>query len=227
MTNEYSEVAKEIANGDLSKSKRFEELQQEILDQYQEEIEEKVSEIRGVDVKFNPPYIGSWQGKYEPSLNMTLLISDDVDSGALSGLLYDLAENTSQDAFILEEESEITDRLPLTETDENGIMHYPQVRVEFEKQLTTEEKSIIAQALNKNGVNGFSIDGDYFIVSIIDLNSETDEQRNRFYQNTYEAATSPFGGEGARIGTNKVRGVQENIRASRYVAARNEGDEQS
>ena len=48
-------------------------------------------------------------------------------------------------------------------------MHYPQVRVSFGKELTVEEKSDIAQKLNNSKIAEFSIDGDYFIVSLIDF----------------------------------------------------------
>src|SRR5690625_5998399 len=108
---------------------------------------------------------------------MTLSISPNADTRAISGLLFDIAENTSQVAFILEERSEIEDRTPLTEIDEAGMMHYPQIRVIFDRQLSVAEKSIIAQRLKNNGVEEFSIDGDYFIISIIDLKSETNEQK--------------------------------------------------
>src|SRR5690606_11353204 len=161
-----------------------------------EHIQDKVSKIRGVNVNFNQPYLGSWQGDYEPSLNMTLSISPNADTGAISGLLFDIAENTSQDSFILEERSEIEDRTPLTEFDEAGMMHYPQIRVNFNSQLSVEEKSIIAQRLNTNGVEDFSIDGAYFIVSIIDDNSETNEQKEQYYTEKAAAITTPFRGEG-------------------------------
>src|SRR5690606_35035618 len=225
--NEYNNVAKEISQGNLENQEQFTTLQHKILDAYQEHIKEKVSKIRGVNVSFNQPYLGSWQGNYEPSLNMTLSISPNADTGAISGLLFDLAENTSQDAFILEERSEIEDRTPLTEFDEAGMMHYTQIRVNINSQHSVEEKSIIAQRLNTNGVEDFSIDGDYFIVSIIDDNSETNEQKEQYYAEKAAAITTPFRGEGEKIGTNKVRDVQEHIRKSRYVGARNDGDAQS
>lgn len=227
LTNEYNNVAKEISQGNLENQEKFTILQHKILDAYQEHIKEKVSKIRGVNVIFNQPYLGSWEGNYEPSLNMTLSISPNADTGAISGLLFDIAENTSQDAFILEERSEIEDRTPLTEFDEAGMMHYPQIRVNFNSQLSVEEKSIIAQRLKNSGVEDFSIDGDYFIVSIIDFNSETNEQKEQHYTEKATAITSPFTGEGEKIGTNKVRDVQEHYRKSKYVGARNEGDEQS
>lgn len=227
LTNEYNKVAKEISQGNLENQEEFTNLQHKILDAYQEYIKEKVSKIRGVNVNFNQPYLGSWQGKYEPSLNMTLSISPNADTGAISGLLFDIAENTSQDAFILEERSEIEDRTPLTEFDEEGMMHYPQIRVIFDNQLSVAEKSIIAQRLKNKGVEEFSIDGDYFIVSIIDFNSETYEQKEEFYTEKVTSITTPFRGEGEKVGTNRVRDVQKHIRKSKYVGARNEGDEQS
>src|SRR5690606_27211008 len=94
-------------------------------------------------------------------------------------------------------------------------------------QLSVEEKSIIAQRLNTNGVEDFSIDGDYFIVSIIDDNSETNEQKEQYYAEKAAAITTPFRGEGEKIGTNKVRDVQDHIRKYRYVVARNDVDAQT
>src|SRR5690606_334235 len=68
---------------------------------------------------------------------------------------------------------------------------------------------------------------DYFIVSIIDFNSETNEQKKKFYAEKSTTITTLFRGEGERVGTNRVRDVQKFIRKSKYVGARNEGDEQS
>src|SRR5690606_23998272 len=107
------------------------------------------------------------------------------------------------------------------------MMHYPQIRVNFNSQLSVAEKSIIAQRLKNDGVEEFSIDGDYFIVSIIDFNSETYEQKKKHYAEKTTAITTLFRGEGERVGTNKVRDVQNHSRKSKYVGARNEGDEQS
>gem|GEM_PF-5551749 len=211
----------------MENQEEFTNSQYRILDAYQEYIQDKVSKIRGVNVNFNQPYLGSWEGNYEPSLNMTLSISPNADTGAISGLLFDIAENTSQDAFILEERSEIEDRTPLTEIDEAGMMHYPQIRVIFDRQLSVAEKSIIAQRLKNNGVEEFSIDGDYFIVSIIDLKSETNEQKKEFYAEKSTAITTLFRGEGEKIGTNKVKDIQNHFRKSKSVGARNAGDEQS
>src|SRR5690625_3696895 len=83
LTNEYNNVAKEIAQGNLENQEEFTNSQYRILDAYQEYIQDKVSKIRGVNVNFNQPYLGSWEGNYEPSLNMTLSISPNADTGAI------------------------------------------------------------------------------------------------------------------------------------------------
>ncbi len=178
-------------------------------------------------VIFKSPYLGAWQGNYEPSLNMTLEVSDNADTGALSGLLFDMAENTSQDAFILETESGITGRTPLTEFDADGYMHYPQIRVSFGNELTVEEKSDIAQKLNNSKITEFSIDGDYFIVSLLDFDSETAQQKLEKYEKKWDTITALFRGEGGKDRGNKTTVISENFRKSKFVGARNEGDEQS
>src|SRR5690606_568380 len=64
-------------------------------------------------------------------------------------------------------------------------------------------------------------------ISIIDFNSETNAQKKKHYAEKTTAITTLFRGEGERVGTNKVRDVQNHSRKSKYVGARNEGDEQS
>src|SRR5690606_3048734 len=62
---------------------------------------------------------------------------------------------------------------------------------------------------------------------IIDLNSETNEQRKEFYAEKSTAITTPFRGVGERVGTNRVKDIQNHSRKSKSVGARNAGDEQS
>ena len=47
------------------------------------------------------------------------------------------------------------------------------------------------------------------------------------YAKAYESITTPFRGKGEKVGANKVRSVQNLVRKSRYVGARNEGDGQT
>ena len=225
LTDEYNKVASEISVGNLTNKVRFEELQSEILDKYAQYLAEKIAKIRGVEVSFKSPYLGAWQGNYEPSLNMTLKISDNADTGALSGLLFDMAENTSQDAFILETKSDITDRTPLTEFDDDGFTHYPQIRISFNQELTVEEKSEIAQKLNNSKIAEFSIDGDYFIVSLIDFESETEQQKIENYEKKRNTIATLFVRERGKNREDRFGVLSENNRKSKYVGARNEGDE--
>src|SRR5690606_42124448 len=46
LTNEYSNLAKEISQGNLENQEEFTNLQHKILDAYQEHIQDKVSKIR-------------------------------------------------------------------------------------------------------------------------------------------------------------------------------------
>ena len=106
-------------------------------------------------------------------------------------------------------------------------MHYPQIRVSFGKELTVEEKSDIAQKLNNSKIAEFSIDGDYFIVSLLDFDSETKQQKFEKYEKKWNTITALFGGDGGKDRGNKTTVISENFRKSKYVGARNEGDEQS
>ncbi len=106
-------------------------------------------------------------------------------------------------------------------------MHYPQIRVSFSKELTVAEKSDIAQKLNNSKIAEFSIDGDYFIVSLLDFDSETEQQKIEKYEKKWNTITALFRGEGGKDRGNKTTVISENFRKSKYVGARNEGDEQS
>ena len=111
--------------------------------------------------------------------------------------------------------------------DEDGYMHYPQIRVSFGNELTVEEKSDIAQKLINSKIAEFSIDGDYFIVSLLDFDSETKQQKFEKYEKKWNTITALFGGDGGKDRGNKTTVISENFRKSKYVGARNEGDEQS
>lgn len=223
LTNEYATLTKNLLDGELENEEKFLSLQQEILEETQKEIEKKLNGLDGVEVSFGAPYIGSWEGNYEPSLNMSLTVTDN--HRAVEQVLYDMAEETSQDAFVLEESSNL-DGTPLTEFTPDGFTHYPQTRIEFDNELTISEKSKLAQDLKKLGFEEFSIDGDYFIISHIDF-SENEQQKIENYEKSRNALQRIFSEEGGQIGTNGVKKHEVHIRKSKYVGATNEGDTSS
>lgn len=124
-------------------------------------------------------------------------------------------------------ESGITDWVPLTKFDEDGYLHYPQIWVDFGRELTVEEKTDIAQKLNKSKITEFSIDGDYFIVSLLDFDSETEQQKLEKYEDKKNTIAALFRGKGGKDREGKFGTISVSNRKSKYVGARNEGDEQS
>ena len=93
--------------------------------------------------------------------------------------------------------------------DEDGYMHYPQIRVSFGNELTVEEKSDIAQKLINSKIAEFSIDGDYFIVSLLDFDSETKQQKFEKYEKKWNTITALFGGDGGKDRGNKTTVISE------------------
>ena len=99
----------------------------QILNDAKQEIIDAVAKIDGVSVQFKDTKRGLWDKRFEPSFNMTLSVSPQADTKKVSDLLFDFAEKYSQDAFILETNSELEDdvinngrEMPLTEFDENN-----------------------------------------------------------------------------------------------------------
>ena len=179
LTAEYEKAFQDITSGKVREADSFQGLQNQILQPYQAELDRDISKIDGVNLQFGEPFLGAWEGKPEPSLNMVVCLSDEADTRSLSNLLYDMAERTAQDAFILEEMNGITDRIPLTITTDDGYLHYPQIQIHFDENLDVLEKANVARILLNRGFNEFSIGSDYFFISIVDFEeSEVDKIRN-------------------------------------------------
>ena len=156
------------------------EIENQILDSTQKEIVESVSKIGGVSVRFEEPKIGLWDNFFEPSFNMTLAVSQRADSEELSKLLFDFAEKYSQDAFILEMESDLSKDvyegrrlLPINENDEKGFTHYPQIVYTFGTDLNNLELSGLSSALQKNGIDAFSLNKNELKISVVPFLTET------------------------------------------------------
>ena len=209
----------------------------QILNDAKQEIIDAVAKVDGVAVQFKDTKRGLWDKKFEPSFNMTLSVSPQADTKKVSDLLFDFAEKYSQDAFILEADSEFEEdvfndrrEMPLTEFDENNLMHYPQIIYTFAEPITDEQVADLSVALEKEGIDAFNINNNELQVSVIKFLSE-DEQNNLTNDEQYEertrdldskaiatakATSDVLGSDGK--GTSSIR-----IKKSSYQGATNEG----
>ena len=232
----YDKLVKEFSKTKNKKTlDKIKEAEAQILNDSKQEIVDNVSKVKGVSVSFGSDKRGLWDGSFEPSLNMLLSISPQADTQAVSEMLFDFSEKYSQDAFILETDSnyerDVMDGsrgVPLTEFDENGLMHYPQIVYTFDAPITDEQVADLSVELQNNGVDAFSINNDEIKVSVIKFFPE-DSQLNESEQ--YEERTRDL--ESKTIATAKVTsdvlGSGKNgrssvrIKKSSYQGAKNEG----
>ena len=232
----YDKLVKEFSKTKDKKTlDKIKEAEAQILNDAKQEIIDDVSKVKGVSVSFGSDKRGLWDGSFEPSLNMSLSISPQADTQAVSEMLFDFSEKYSQDAFILEADSnyerdvmEGRRGVPLTEFDENGLMHYPQIVYTFDAPITDEQVADLSVELQNNGVDAFSINNDEIKVSVIKFFPE-DSQLNESEQ--YEERTRDL--ESKTIATAKVTsdvlGSGKNgrssvrIKKSSYQGAKNEG----
>lgn len=222
LTDEYSEIASLMASGQATDSqlRRFEQLEKDILTDWQDHIKKQTANIKGVDAVFAPSYLGAWEGSFEPSLNLSFEISDGAEVRKLENLLYDVATQTSQDAFIIEGVSNFhgdKSTTPLTLVDNDGWLHYPQIRPTFTRQLSSREKSSLAKALTANGVEEFSIDGDYVNISVIDFSTEDYGKKKENFEATIKSIYR--GINSANVGAG-FKSTGYRIRKSRFIESR-------
>ena len=209
----------------------------QILDSVKQEIVEKVSKIEGASVLFGDNNIGKW-GSFEPSLNMHLRVADNTDTEALSNLLFDFAQDYSQDAFIIEMGSELENdylndkvNIPFNDVAKEGdnYTHYPQIIVKFKEKPTAKDIASITNLLSKNGVENFSLNDQELKVSYIPFLSKNElslskEEQRKIKQNGYDRITTDIGNSwNEAFGGNADLEIK--IRKSRYNGARNEGTE--
>jgi hypothetical protein len=232
----YDKLVKEFSKTKDKKTlDKIKEAEAQILNDAKQEIIDDVSKVKGVSVSFGSDKRGLWDGSFEPSLNMSLSISPQADTQAVSEMLFDFSEKYSQDAFILEADSnyerdvmEGRRGVPLTEFDENGLMHYPQIVYTFDAPITDEQVADLSVELQNNGVDAFSINNDEIKVSVIkffpedsQLNeSEQYEERTRDLESKQDAA------ENAAInvlGPDVSIDGKIKIKKSSYQGAKNEG----
>ena len=209
----------------------------QILNDAKQEIIDAVAKIDGVSVQFRDTKRGLWDKKFEPSFNMTLSVSPQADTKKVSDLLFDFAEKYSQDAFILETNSELEDdvinkgrEMPLTEFDENNLMNYPQIIYTFAEPITDEQVADLSVALENEGVDAFNINNNELQVSVIKFLSQ-DEQNNLTNDEQYQERTRDFDSKTIAIAkaTSDVLGSDGKgassirIKKSSYQGATNEG----
>jgi len=209
----------------------------QILNDAKQEIIDAVAKIDGVSVQFKDTKRGLWDKKFEPSFNMTLSVSPQADTKKVSDLLFDFAEKYSQDAFILETNSDLEDdvinkgrEMPLTEFDENNLMNYPQIIYTFAEPITDEQVADLSVALENEGVDAFNINNNELQVSVIKFLSQ-DEQNNLTNDEQYQERTRDFDSKTIAIAkaTSDVLGSDGKgassirIKKSSYQGATNEG----
>jgi len=209
----------------------------QILNDAKQEIIDAVANIDGVSVQFKDTKRGLWDKKFEPSFNMTLSVSPQADTKKVSDLLFDFAEKYSQDAFILETNSDLEDdvinkgrEMPLTEFDENNLMNYPQIIYTFAEPITDEQVADLSVALESEGIDAFNINNNELQVSVIKFLSQ-DEQNNLTNDEQYQERTRDFDSKTIAIAkaTSDVLGSDGKgassirIKKSSYQGATNEG----
>jgi hypothetical protein len=229
---------------DFSKKKsketldKIKETEAQILNDAKQEIIDDVSKVKGVAVAFGADKRGLWDGKFEPSLNMVLSISQQADTESVSKMLFDFAEKYSQDAFILESESNYERDVfegrrgtPLTEFDENGLMHYPQIIYTFAEPITDEQVADLSVSLQNNGVDAFSINNNEIKVSVIKFFPEdsplNEDEQNEERKRDLDAKSDATEKSAVDVlGPNVSFTPEVRIKKSSYQGARNEGTEE-
>ena len=232
----YDKLVKEFSKKkDKVTLDKIKETEAQILNDAKQEIIDDVSKVKGVAVAFGPDKRGLWDGKFEPSLNMVLSISQQADTESVSKMLFDFAEKYSQDAFILESESNYEKDVfegkrgtPLTEFDENGLMHYPQIIYTFAKPITDEQVADLSVSLQNNGVDAFSINNNDIKVSVIkffpDDSPLNEDQQNEERKRDLESKSDATEKSALDVlGPNVTFTPEVRIKKSSYQGARNEG----
>jgi hypothetical protein len=232
----YDKLVKQYSKKKNAKTlAKIKDAEAQILNDAKQEIIDAVAKVPGVSVKFSEDKRGLWDGSFEPSFNMSLSISEQADTGKVSDLLFDFAEKYSQDAFILEADSEYeadvlnnNRAVPLTEFDENGLMHYPQIIYTFDEQLTDEQLADLSVELQNNGVDAFNINKNELKISVIKFfpeDTQLDEQQ-QYEERQRDLDTKTDATEQSTInvlGTSVTYNPTIRIKKSSYQGAKNEG----
>jgi hypothetical protein len=234
----YDKLVKQFSKDKNPKVlEQIKKTESQITDVAKQEIIDAVADIKGVEVTFKDTNRGLWDGKFEPSFNMNLSISPDADTQKVSDMLYDFSEKYSQDAFILETESELHDEwingnvdMPLTEFYDNDLMHYPKIIYTFAEPITDEQVADLSVSLENEGVDAFSINNNQVEVSVITFlpennNLTKDEQYNEKLKDFQSKSSATANAIGQTLGSNALDGHNVIIKKSSYQGAINEGTE--
>ena len=207
-------------------------LEEQILNDTKQEIIDKVATVPGTKVAFKDHKMGSWDGKFEPAFNMTLSVTPQADTKALSDMLFDFSEKYSQDAFILESDAESQESvfndtmdLPLTE-EKNGLLYYPQIGYTFAAPVSREKQAELSNKLRENGIDAFNMNDNEVKVSVItfgDTNLSPEEQYNQKYDEYKRQSTAIATAVKEVLGPDALAGGDVKIRRSKYTGATNEG----
>ena len=225
-SDEYHNAVKSLMEDPSNKllQKTFKHLQDGILRVAKADIIENAEKL-GVKTNFETPYIGKWDGRYEPSFNLSFEAPSIEAEDAFIEYLKNVAEQTSQDAFIIEQESHLHDmkKNPVYSEYIEGNLHYPQIVVKFNNRLTIEEEIKLTKELTDAGIKTFSVDGDHFKASIIyegDINDSVETKKADYDKRKRSISGVVAGMEG------RVSGVESSTQMSRYFSALNEGSEE-
>jgi len=189
-TNKYDKLVKmkieNILKMGIDKfNKEFSETAKYTLVNYAEILKSNIPRFKA---KYNvgEPFLGSWQGFYEPSMNLNINISDDTDTSKLSDLFNKISEETSQDAYIIEMTSDLDEafqkdenKLQLFEYQGNGISVYPQVIAKFPRELTPFERTQLAKSMKDAKFESYSIGPNFVKISVFDNGASSDPNTDR------------------------------------------------
>ena len=233
----YDNLVKQFSKSkDKKVLAKIKDLESQILDSAKKDVVDKVSKIDGVAVQFKDNKMGLWEKKFEPSFNMTISVSPQADTKSVSDLLFDFSEKYSQDAFILESDSDMVidanSSMPLSEMGKDGLMHYPQLIYTFDTPITDEQLADISVALENNGLDAFNINNNEVKVSVIKTFTE-DEQKNLDENEQRESREQDYNSKTAAtaksiydiLGSNAKGSLNIRVRKSSYQGAVNEGTE--
>ena len=237
MSIKYDKLVKEYAE-DKSEEKRIQikELEDQILNDAKQEIIDEVNKIPGLAVKFEQPRMGLWEGAFEPSFNMTFSVTPQADTKKISDLLVNFGEKYSQDAFILETQSEQHNdfvngkiRMPLNEEDSNGLANYPQIIYTFAEPISDDKISELSTSLQSNGIDAFSVNNNELKISVLSELTKEQEQtlskdeqyaeKFRDFESRSDAAENSVGDV---LGSNALNGRKVVIKKSYYKGAVNQ-----
>ena len=223
------EESKVVTNED---EKQLKKLENQILNQVKREIVEGISKIKGVEVLFRDNYSGAWGGVAEPSMNMSLKITEDADTEAISRLLQEFGEKYSQDAIIIETTSEFSDDIinekikpKFSYADNRGFLHYPQIFYKFASTPTAKQLADLGKLLKENGINDYSFNNNELKVSIISFeDNQTETQLKQDYEKRHEKIKQSVINALGLTKDGDVVSTEVRYRKSRYVGSENDGD---